>query len=80
MWELDIHGTQALYAKSQEQYGSPMGLSGLTYFNLWPIKFPGETTLPTKTIWCLLSSDKANLIIPSLCWQHAHSARPKQEI
>jgi nuclear pore complex protein Nup188 len=64
-------GAHALYEKVQERYGSPTSSAGLTYVNTRPIKFPGGTTLPARSIGHLLSGDGSDFIV--LCWQHTHS-------
>ena len=64
-------GSHELYEKFQDRYGSPTTLSGLTYVNFRPMKLPGGTTLPAKTMGRLLSNDGGDSMV--LCWQYEHS-------
>ncbi|KAI0940233.1 hypothetical protein AcV5_001397 [Taiwanofungus camphoratus] len=64
-------GAHALYERLPERYGSSSVTAGLMYVNLRPVKLPGSTTLPVKTIGRLLSSDGGDLAV--VLWQHEHS-------
>ncbi|KAF8885802.1 nucleoporin subcomplex protein binding to Pom34-domain-containing protein [Infundibulicybe gibba] len=64
-------GAHALYERQPERYGSSSSSPGLTYINLRPIKLPGGTTLPARSVGTLLSGDGGDFIV--VCWQHEHS-------
>ena len=64
-------GAHALYERQQERYGSSQPAAGFTYVNLRPVKLPGGTTLPARSIGRLLSGDGGDFIV--VCWQHEHS-------
>ena len=63
-------GPHALYEKVPERYGSSTS-TGPTYINLRPLKLPGGSILPPKTVGRLLSQDGGEYMI--VAWQHEHS-------
>ncbi|KAF9459152.1 nucleoporin subcomplex protein binding to Pom34-domain-containing protein [Collybia nuda] len=63
-------GPHALYEKQQERVGTN-GTSTLNYVNLRPLKLPGGSILPARTVGRLLSGDGNDFVIVS--WQHEHS-------
>jgi nuclear pore complex protein Nup188 len=63
-------GPHALYEKQQERVAAD-GTSTLTYVNLRPIKLPGGSTVPARSVGRLLSGDGNDFVIVS--WQHEHS-------
>ncbi|RPD67457.1 hypothetical protein L226DRAFT_608624 [Lentinus tigrinus ALCF2SS1-7] len=64
-------GAHALYEKLPDRYGSSSASPGPSYMNLRPIRLPGGTTLPAKSVGQLLSTDGGELIV--VAWQHRHS-------
>ncbi|KAI0306857.1 hypothetical protein B0F90DRAFT_1807609 [Multifurca ochricompacta] len=64
-------GSQALYEKVPERYGSSSKALGPTYINLRPLKLPGGSILPTRSTGRLLSQDSEDFVIVS--WQCEHS-------
>ena len=64
-------GSQALYDRVPERYGSSSKALGPTYTNLRPLKLPGGSILPPRSIGRLLSQDGEDFIIVS--WQCEHS-------
>lgn len=64
-------GSQALYEKVPERYGSSSKALGPTYTNLRPLKLPGGSILPARSTGRLLSQDGEDFIIVS--WQCEHS-------
>ena len=64
-------GPHALYEKLPERMISSSVSTGLTYTNLRPMKLPGGTTLPPRSIGRLLNGDGGDFIVVS--WQHEHS-------
>ncbi|KAI0751168.1 nucleoporin subcomplex protein binding to Pom34-domain-containing protein [Daedaleopsis nitida] len=64
-------GAHALYEKLPERYGSSSATPGPSYMNLRPIRLPGGSILPAKSVGHLLSTDGGELIVVS--WQHKHS-------
>ncbi|GLB34283.1 putative nucleoporin subcomplex protein binding to Pom34 [Lyophyllum shimeji] len=57
-------GSHALYEKQERMAGF------ITYINLRPIKLPGGSTLPARSIGHCLSDGSEN---PIVLWQHEHS-------
>ncbi|KAI0355457.1 hypothetical protein OH77DRAFT_1424957 [Trametes cingulata] len=64
-------GAHALYEKLPDRYGSSSTTPGPSYMNLRPIRLPGGSILPAKSVGQLLSSDGGDLIV--VAWQHKHS-------
>ncbi|KAI0371460.1 hypothetical protein BV20DRAFT_965197 [Pilatotrama ljubarskyi] len=64
-------GAHALYEKLPDRYGSSSATPGPSYMNLRPIRLPGGSILPAKSIGQLLSSDGGDLVV--VAWQHKHS-------
>ncbi|KAI0650892.1 nucleoporin subcomplex protein binding to Pom34-domain-containing protein [Trametes meyenii] len=64
-------GAHALYEKLPDRYGSSSATPGPSYMNLRPVRLPGGSILPPKSIGQLLSSDGGDLIV--VAWQHKHS-------
>lgn len=64
-------GSHALYEKLPERLISSTISTGPTYTNLRPIKLPGGSTLPAKSIGRLLNGDAGDIIV--VAWQHEHS-------
>lgn len=64
-------GAHALYEKLPDRYGSSSATPGPSYMNLRPLRLPGGSVLPAKSIGQLLSSDGGDLIV--VTWQHKHS-------
>ncbi|KDQ64046.1 hypothetical protein JAAARDRAFT_52048 [Jaapia argillacea MUCL 33604] len=64
-------GAHALYEKIPERYGSSSASLGFNYSNQRPLRLPGGSTLPPKTLGRLLSGEGADLVV--ICWQHEHS-------
>ncbi|TBU45205.1 nucleoporin subcomplex protein binding to Pom34-domain-containing protein [Dichomitus squalens] len=64
-------GAHALYEKLPERYGSSSATPGPSYMNLRPIRLPGGSNLPAKSVGKLLSNDGGDLIV--VAWQHRHS-------
>ncbi|CAL1699999.1 unnamed protein product [Somion occarium] len=64
-------GGHALYEKLPERYIASGVSTGLTYSNLRPLKLPGGSTLPAKSVGRLLNGDGGDLVV--ICWQHEHS-------
>ena len=64
-------GSQALYEKVPERYGSSSKGLGPTYNNLRPIKLPGGSILPARSTARLLSQDGEDFVI--VLWQCEHS-------
>ncbi|KAI0658630.1 hypothetical protein C8Q70DRAFT_993204 [Cubamyces menziesii] len=64
-------GAHALYEKLPDRYGSSSATPGPSYMNLRPIRLPGGSLLPARTVGQLLSSDGGDLIV--VAWQHKHS-------
>ncbi|KAI0677700.1 hypothetical protein C8Q78DRAFT_960939 [Trametes maxima] len=64
-------GAHALYEKLPDRYGSSSATPGPSYMNLRPIRLPGGSILPPRSIGQLLSSDGGDLIV--VAWQHKHS-------
>ena len=64
-------GSQALYEKVPERYGSSSKALGPTYTNLRPLKLPGGSILPARSTGRLLSQDGEDFVIIS--WQCEHS-------
>ncbi|KAH9002466.1 hypothetical protein EDB86DRAFT_3125995 [Lactarius hatsudake] len=64
-------GSQALYEKVPERYGSSSKVFGPSYVNLRPITLPGGSTLPARSTGRLLSQDGEDFVIVS--WQFEHS-------
>ncbi len=64
-------GSQALYDKVPERYGSSPKALGPTYTNLRPLKLPGGCVLPPRSTGRLLSQDGEDFVIVS--WQCEHS-------
>jgi len=64
-------GSQALYEKVPERYGSSSKALGPTYTNLRPLKLPGGTILPARSTGRLLSQDGEDFVIVS--WQCENS-------
>ncbi|OSC97961.1 hypothetical protein PYCCODRAFT_1480973 [Trametes coccinea BRFM310] len=64
-------GAHALYEKLPDRYGSSSATPGPSFMNLRPIRLPGGSVLPAKTIGQLLSSDGGDVLVVS--WQHKHS-------
>ncbi|KAI0265861.1 hypothetical protein BC834DRAFT_955087 [Gloeopeniophorella convolvens] len=64
-------GSQALYEKVPERYGSSSKALGPAYTNLRPLKLPGGSLLPARSTGRLLSQDGEDFVIVS--WQHEHS-------
>jgi nuclear pore complex protein Nup188 len=64
-------GSQALYDKVPERYGSSSKALGPTYTNLRPLKLPGGNILPPRSTGRLLSQDGEDFVIVS--WQCEHS-------
>lgn len=63
-------GPHALYERQQERYGTSTS-QDLTYINLKPIKLPGGSTLPARSIGHVVSGDNSDYLV--ICWQHQHS-------
>ncbi|KAL6307051.1 hypothetical protein BKA93DRAFT_823522 [Sparassis latifolia] len=63
-------GAHALYEKLPDRYGGTPTSPGLAYVNLRPLKLPGGSVLPLKTIGRLLSGDGGEFIV--VAWQHEH--------
>ncbi|KAF8270909.1 hypothetical protein EI94DRAFT_1721425 [Lactarius quietus] len=64
-------GSQALYEKVPERYGSSSKALGPSYTNLRPLTLPGGSTLPARSTGRLLSQDGEDFVIVS--WQLEHS-------
>ena len=64
-------GAHALYERQTERFGTGSANPGFTYVNLKPIRLPGGSTLPAKSLGRLLSSDGGEHVV--ICWQHEHS-------
>ena len=64
-------GSSALFEKLPERMISSSVSTGLTYTNLLPIKLPGGSTLPQRSIGRLLNGDGGDFVVVS--WQHEHS-------
>jgi nuclear pore complex protein Nup188 len=64
-------GSQALYEKVPERYGSSSKALGPSYANLRPLTLPGGSTLPARSTGRLLSQDGEDFVIVS--WQFEHS-------
>ncbi|KAI0071834.1 hypothetical protein K474DRAFT_1775910 [Panus rudis PR-1116 ss-1] len=64
-------GGHALYEKMPERYTGGAISTGVTFTNLRPIKLPGGSTLPPKSVGRLLSPDGADMVV--IAWQHKHS-------
>ncbi|KAH9939314.1 uncharacterized protein BXZ73DRAFT_99515 [Epithele typhae] len=64
-------GSHALYERLPDRYGSSSATPGPSYQNLRPIKLPGGSILPAKTMGQLLSSDGGDVIV--VAWRHSHS-------
>lgn len=64
-------GAHALYEKLPERYGSSSASPGPSYMNLRPIRLPGGSILPAKSVGQLMSADGGELIV--VAWQHKHS-------
>ncbi|TFK94898.1 hypothetical protein K466DRAFT_657412 [Polyporus arcularius HHB13444] len=64
-------GAHALYEKLPERYGSSSASPGPSYMNLRPIRLPGGSVLPARSVGQLLSTDGGELIV--VAWQHKHS-------
>ncbi|KAI0774700.1 hypothetical protein BD413DRAFT_611715 [Trametes elegans] len=64
-------GAHALYEKLPDRYGSSSATPGPSYMNVRPIRLPGGSVLPAKSVGQLLSSDGGDLIV--VAWQHKHS-------
>ena len=64
-------GSQALYDRVPERYGSSSKALGPTYTNLRPLKLPGGCILPPRSTGRLLSQDGEDFVIVS--WQCEHS-------
>ena len=64
-------GSQALYEKVPERYGSSSKALGPSYVNLRPLTLPGGSTLPARSTGRLLSQDGEDFVIVS--WQFEHS-------
>ncbi|KAF9445018.1 hypothetical protein P691DRAFT_777875 [Macrolepiota fuliginosa MF-IS2] len=63
-------GAHALYERQQERYGTSAS-QGLTYTNLKPIKLPGGSILPARSVGRVISGDSSEHLV--ICWQHQHS-------
>ena len=63
-------GSHALYELQQRRYGSSNS-QGLTYINLRPMRLPGGSTLPARSIGRVISTNNSDYLI--ICWQHQHS-------
>lgn len=63
-------GSHALYEKLPERMISASVSTGLTYTNVRPIKLPGGSTLPARSIGRLLN-DTGDFVVVS--WQYEHS-------
>jgi nuclear pore complex protein Nup188 len=64
-------GSQSLYEKVPERYGSSSKGLGPTYTNLRPLKLPGGSILPARSTARLLSQDGEDFVI--VLWQCEHS-------
>ncbi|KAI0638631.1 hypothetical protein C8Q77DRAFT_1154251 [Trametes polyzona] len=64
-------GAHALYEKLPDRYGSSSATPGPSYMNLRPLRLPGGSVLPAKSVGQLLSSDGGELLV--VAWQHKHS-------
>ncbi|KAI0694377.1 hypothetical protein C8T65DRAFT_744383 [Cerioporus squamosus] len=64
-------GAHALYEKLPDRYGSSSASPGPSFMNLRPIRLPGGSILPAKSVGQLLSTDGGELIV--VAWQHKHS-------
>ena len=64
-------GAHALYEKLPDRYGSSSATPGPSFVNLRPIRLPGGSILPAKSVGQLLSTDGGDLIV--VAWQHKHS-------
>lgn len=64
-------GSHTLYEKLPERMISATVSTGVTYTNLRPVKLPGGSTLPVRSIGRLLNSDGGDFI--AISWQHKHS-------
>ncbi|KAI0787074.1 hypothetical protein BC629DRAFT_1735238 [Irpex lacteus] len=64
-------GPHAQYEKLPERMISSSVSTGLTYTNLRPLKLPGGSTLPPKSIGRLLNGDGGDFV--AVAWQHEHS-------
>jgi nuclear pore complex protein Nup188 len=62
-------GSHALYEKHAERYGT--SVSGIGFVNTRPLRLPGGSILPSKSVGRLLSSDGGDLLVVS--WTHDHS-------
>lgn len=63
-------GAHALYERQQERYGTSAS-QGLSYINLKPIKLPGGSALPARSVGRVISGDNSEHLV--ICWQHQHS-------
>ncbi|KAI0782601.1 hypothetical protein C8Q75DRAFT_811686 [Abortiporus biennis] len=63
-------GAHAIYEKVPERYTSSSAATCLTYINLKPIKLPGGSILPVRTVGHLLSETSDFVVIS---WKHEHS-------
>ena len=64
-------GAHALYEKLPDRYGSSSATPGPSFMNLRPIRLPGGSILPPKSVGQLLSTDGGDLLV--VAWQHKHS-------
>ncbi|KAI0690841.1 hypothetical protein BC835DRAFT_1280174 [Cytidiella melzeri] len=64
-------GPHTQYEKLPERMISSSASTGLTYTNLRPLKLPGGSTLPAKSIGRLLNGDGGDVVV--VAWQHEHS-------
>ncbi|KIY52286.1 hypothetical protein FISHEDRAFT_69977 [Fistulina hepatica ATCC 64428] len=65
-------GANAIYERKVERYSTPSGMvMGVSYVNLQPIRLPGGSILPARSIGRVLSQDENDFIVVS--WQHQHS-------
>ncbi|KAI0340825.1 hypothetical protein BDW22DRAFT_1397822 [Trametopsis cervina] len=64
-------GPHAQYEKLPERMISSSASTGLTYTNLRPLKLPGGSTLPARSIGRLLNGNGGDLAV--VAWQHEHS-------
>ncbi|KAH9854890.1 nucleoporin subcomplex protein binding to Pom34-domain-containing protein [Lenzites betulinus] len=64
-------GAHALYEKLPDRYGSSSASPGPSFSNLRPLRLPGGSVLPAKSVGQLLSMDGGDLIV--VAWQHKHS-------
>ncbi|PCH40742.1 hypothetical protein WOLCODRAFT_99195 [Wolfiporia cocos MD-104 SS10] len=63
-------GAHALYEKMPER-SATSSTAGFIYISMRPVKLPGGSTLPAKSVGRLLSGDGSDLVV--VAWQHEHS-------